>query len=54
MWGDEEGKLHNIFIRYNFTGLVDGLLGDTLQINLEPWKEKSPWLAQENTIQYNK
>lgn len=42
MWGDELGKLHNIFIRYSFTCLVDGLQGDTLKIILELWKEKEP------------
>lgn len=33
--GDELGKLHNIFIRYYFTCLEDGLQGDTLKINSE-------------------
>lgn len=42
MWGDELGKLHNIFIRYNFTCLVGGLEGDTVKINFEPQKEKRP------------
>lgn len=41
--GDELGKLHNIFIRYNFTCLVDELQGDTLQINSEP-----RWLTRAN------
>lgn len=50
--GDELGKLHNIFIRYSFTSLVDGLQGDTLKIILESWKEKEPWLAQAHTIHY--
>lgn len=40
MQGDELGKLHNIFIRYNFTRLVDGLQGDTLKTNAESWVEK--------------
>lgn len=40
MRGDELGKLHNIFIRYNFTRLVDGLQGDTLKTNAEPWGER--------------
>lgn len=43
MWGDELGKLHNIFIRYSFTCLVDRLQGDTLQINSEP-----RWLTRAN------
>lgn len=40
MRGDELGKLHNIFIRYNFTRLVDGLQGDTLKTNAECRSEK--------------
>lgn len=40
MRGDELGKLHNIFIRYNFTRLVDGLQGDTLKTNAEPRGER--------------
>lgn len=40
MRGDELGKLHNIFIRYYFTCLVDGLQGDTLKTNVEPRGEK--------------
>lgn len=40
MRGDELGKLHNIFIRYNFTRLVDGLQGDTLKTNAESRGEK--------------
>lgn len=46
MWGDELGKLHNIFIRYNFTCLVDGLQGDTPKINFEPQEEKDGLLTQ--------
>lgn len=46
MWGDELGKLHNIFIRYNFTCLVDGLQGDTFKINVEPLEEKDVWLTR--------
>lgn len=46
MCGDELGKLHNIFIRYNFTCLVDGLQGDTLKINFEPQKEKDLWFTE--------
>lgn len=41
MWEDELGKLHNIFIGYNFTCLVDGLQGDTLQINSDPGQRQS-------------
>lgn len=41
MRGDELGKLHNIFIRYNFTRLVDGLQGDTLKTNAESRVEKT-------------
>lgn len=40
MRGDELDKLHNIFIRYYFTCLVDGLQGDTLKTNVEPRGEK--------------
>lgn len=50
MCGDELGKLHNIFIRYNFTCLVDGLQGDTLKINFEPQKEKDLWLTERKSI----
>lgn len=46
MWWDELGKLHNIFIRYSFTCLVDGLQGDTLKINFEPQEEKDLRLTQ--------
>lgn len=46
MWGDELGKLHNIFIRYNFTCLVDGLQDDTFKINFKPQKEKYLWLTE--------
>ncbi len=52
MWGDELGKLHNIFIRYNFTCLVDGLQGDTLKINVEPQKEKDPWLTVSKSMKH--
>jgi len=52
MWGDELGKLHNIFIRYNFTCLVDGLQGDTLKINSKPRKEKDSWLTQEKSMKH--
>lgn len=52
MWGDELGKLHNIFIRYNFTCLVDGLQGDTFKINSEPQKEKDLWLTQCKSIKH--
>lgn len=48
MRGDELGKLHNIFIRYNFTRLVDRLQGDTLKTNAEPQGEKKKeelWLT---------
>ena len=52
MWGDELGKLHNIFIRYNFTCLVDGLQGDTLKINSEPQKEKDLWLTEGKSMKH--
>lgn len=52
MWRDELGKLHNIFIRYNFTCLVDGLQGDTLKINVEPQKEKDLWLTQGKSMKH--
>lgn len=46
MCRDELGKLHNIFIRYNFTCLVDGLEVDTLKINFEPQDEKNIQLTE--------
>lgn len=49
MRGDELGKLHNIFIRYNFTRLVDGLQGDTLKTNAEPRGEKKKRRTLVNT-----
>lgn len=52
MWGDELGKLHNIFIRYNFTCLVDGLQGEILKINLEWQKEKDLWLTEGKSMKH--
>ena len=52
MWGDELGKLHNIFIRYNFTCLVDGLQGDTLKINSEPQKERDLSLTEGKSVKH--
>lgn len=52
MCGDELGKLHNIFIRYCFTCLVDGLQGDTLKINSKSQKEKDPWLTADKPLKH--
>lgn len=51
MRGDELGKLHNIFIRYNFTRLVDRVQGDTLKTNAKSRVEKkksvvNTWVRQ--------
>lgn len=50
MLGDELGKLHNIFIRYNFTRLVDGLQGDTLKTNAESRVEKKNQKKQKTVV----
>ena len=52
MWGDELGKLHNIFIRYNFTCLVDGLQRETVQINAGRQQEKDLWLAEGESMKH--
>ena len=52
MCGDELGKLHNIFIRYSFICLVDGLQGETLKINFERQKEKDLWLTESKSMKH--
>lgn len=52
MWGDELGKLHNIFIRYNFTCLVDGLQRETLKINSARQKGKDLRLTEGKSMKH--